>query len=336
MTIEFVCEHCGKALSTSDDKAGRKAKCPGCGEPVLVPGAAIAAAVDVPPPPIRPVGKSSYCAMCGTKIPAGENQCPACGEVVAEVERRPRQAYRGEPVAFEVGSVMSRSWQLFKEELGLVVGSQLIAGLLSAAALLPAFGLFFGGMVSADQGGDEMLPIVIVLFVLAGILAIVGAVVAIWLQVGAMQVLLGLVRGRSVSFSTLFQGKPFVLRYFLCSFIFNIMVQIGAQMCIIPGWIVQIIFWPYGFLLLDDDLPHVQALMDAPKLGMKSFLSTILLAIVSFGIFVLGLLAFIVGLFFAAPLVNLMWCVAYDEMRSSPYDDDNDDNESDVDDDDEV
>lgn len=176
-----------------------------------------------------------------------------------------------------------------------------------------------------------MLPLVIVLFVLGGILALVGAVVAMWLQVGALLVQLGIVQGRDVSFSTLFEGKKYVLRFFLCSLLFNVMVQIGAQFCVIPGWIVQIIFWPFSYLLIDEDPPHIQALMDAPKLGMKSFLSTVLLALVSFGIYVLGLLAFIIGLFFAGPLVSLMWCVAYDEMRSSPYDDDDEEDDADED-----
>ena len=37
MTIEFSCSHCNKVLKTSDDKAGRRAKCPQCGEPIDVP-----------------------------------------------------------------------------------------------------------------------------------------------------------------------------------------------------------------------------------------------------------------------------------------------------------
>ena len=37
MTIEFSCSHCDKVLKTSDDKAGRRAKCPQCGEAVTVP-----------------------------------------------------------------------------------------------------------------------------------------------------------------------------------------------------------------------------------------------------------------------------------------------------------
>ena len=37
MAIEFNCHVCGKLLRTSDDKAGRTAKCPGCGESLEVP-----------------------------------------------------------------------------------------------------------------------------------------------------------------------------------------------------------------------------------------------------------------------------------------------------------
>ncbi|MAG94651.1 MAG: hypothetical protein CMJ48_13030 [Planctomycetaceae bacterium] len=37
MAIEFNCSHCDKLLKTPDDKAGRGAKCPGCGEMITVP-----------------------------------------------------------------------------------------------------------------------------------------------------------------------------------------------------------------------------------------------------------------------------------------------------------
>ena len=38
MPIEFNCHVCGKMLRTSDEKAGRTAACPGCGEKLNVPG----------------------------------------------------------------------------------------------------------------------------------------------------------------------------------------------------------------------------------------------------------------------------------------------------------
>ena len=37
MTIEFLCPNCQKLLRTTNDKAGVKAKCPGCGGPITVP-----------------------------------------------------------------------------------------------------------------------------------------------------------------------------------------------------------------------------------------------------------------------------------------------------------
>ncbi|MGH7200272.1 MAG: hypothetical protein ACREJB_06680, partial [Planctomycetaceae bacterium] len=37
MTIEFNCPECGKLLKTADNKAGVRAKCPGCGGSITVP-----------------------------------------------------------------------------------------------------------------------------------------------------------------------------------------------------------------------------------------------------------------------------------------------------------
>ena len=38
MSIEFNCHVCGKLLRTRDDRAGRTASCPACGEKLTVPG----------------------------------------------------------------------------------------------------------------------------------------------------------------------------------------------------------------------------------------------------------------------------------------------------------
>ena len=38
LSIEFNCHVCGKLLRTSDDRAGKTASCPGCGETLTVPG----------------------------------------------------------------------------------------------------------------------------------------------------------------------------------------------------------------------------------------------------------------------------------------------------------
>jgi len=37
MTIEFKCPHCHKPLEASDEIAGKKGKCPSCGQTVTIP-----------------------------------------------------------------------------------------------------------------------------------------------------------------------------------------------------------------------------------------------------------------------------------------------------------
>jgi hypothetical protein len=39
-TLTFACPGCGKSLKTKPDLAGKKVKCPSCGQAVAVPGAA--------------------------------------------------------------------------------------------------------------------------------------------------------------------------------------------------------------------------------------------------------------------------------------------------------
>lgn len=37
MAIEFHCDHCGMLVRTSEENAGKRGKCPGCGQSVYIP-----------------------------------------------------------------------------------------------------------------------------------------------------------------------------------------------------------------------------------------------------------------------------------------------------------
>src|SRR5947208_726583 len=45
MPISVTCDNCGKALKVKDEWAGKRAKCPGCGNSFTVPAAGVAVAV---------------------------------------------------------------------------------------------------------------------------------------------------------------------------------------------------------------------------------------------------------------------------------------------------
>lgn len=72
--IKFACSKCGKHITVKDEYAGRRGKCPGCGEAVKVPG--------------QSATIQFSCAHCGhaIKVPAGyagkRGKCPQCKEAV--------------------------------------------------------------------------------------------------------------------------------------------------------------------------------------------------------------------------------------------------------------
>lgn len=75
MAIEFLCEHCSLPLRAGDDKAGRRATCPGCGAAIQTPDPRRAAGE-------RPPAKVARypCPMCGELIAKTAPHCPFCGE----------------------------------------------------------------------------------------------------------------------------------------------------------------------------------------------------------------------------------------------------------------
>ena len=103
-TITVVCPACGKTLRAPASAAGKKAKCPQCGKPVLVPvGSPQMPAAGVPqvpgvgfPQPVpsiyndddfAPAGSSAYglTASAPTSAEPERTACPKCGEMIVAV-----------------------------------------------------------------------------------------------------------------------------------------------------------------------------------------------------------------------------------------------------------
>jgi len=339
LTIEFSCSHCNKVLKTSDDKAGRRAKCPQCGEPIDVPLPGGVASDDGfdgfdEPASETPVseeqsflGESSVreedsflaqgdtnCPMCGASVPAGATKCQACGETL----KASRGSGKGqwEPRVFSIGEAFSRAWEVYKANLGIAIGVPLLAG------VIYFIGSFVIGMISGlmavavvPAGGRGMGPEIPLPIMLVQNVFIYS--ILFFLQMGGQLTFLKIVRGENPEFSTMFSGGPFLVRMFVCSIIYFIIVFLGFIALIIPGIILSLMFWPYSFILVDRNLPGIESISESRKVMSGNKLNMFGLSLALGGITILGgLLTLGIGLIFIIPFTYMVQTVAYAEMTS--------------------
>lgn len=313
MTINFSCEVCGKSLSTSDDKAGRKAKCPGCGEMLIVPAAeyptsteaAIPSDDDEFPAQQRSAGKPIPCPMCGEKNPASATKCESCGE---PLERR-RES--GGHAIIEAGDVLSTGWRCYQAEMGITIGIVIVGGLISGIAGIPQAIMNGIGEAIAEQGDPQTALI----FQAIGLLFLPFSY-AVQFFIGCGQVLgmLKIARGEPVEIGVLFQGGKYFWRAVGASIVYGLMVGLGTALCIIPGVIVALMFAPFFYVLIDEDSPGIDCLWRAKEVTEGNKLSYFVILLACMGINLLGVMALCIGLIFTAPLTTLISAVAYCKM----------------------
>jgi phage FluMu protein Com len=331
VTIDFQCPHCDKSLKTSADKAGRQAKCPGCGEVIDIPEtgehdsdstpqahvveqAHLAEDESLRKPTQLPTtpGDTRPCPMCGEQIKAAAIRCRFCGEVFQS-----REATRGRPSGFRemrpfpAGEVISEAWRIFTDRMGLVVGSFLASSFLTYITNLAVqVPLTFSEML-LNQGQNAEA------FVLAGvgiISAIMALVFAFYLQAGYLVTQVKVAREQPAEFGDLFSGGRFTLRLVLASILFGLMGIIGLMACIIPGLILCLMFWPFSYVLVAENRPAIDCLSRAKELTDGNWGSMFIILIFAVACWIAGALACGVGLIFAVPFTQILFAVAYDRM----------------------
>jgi len=329
VTIDFHCPHCNKSLKTSEDKSGRQAKCPGCGEVIAIPGTrepepdlaspvqAVQEASFIKPTklPTTP-GDNRPCQACGELIKAAAIRCRFCGEVFQS-----REAARGRPSGyremrpFSPGEVISEAWRIFVDRMGLLIGAFLAFSIVSTMAF------FVGGMPFSianalfDQGKTQEGIVVAGVGVITMIIAM-GFL--FYIQSGYLVMQVKTAREQPAEFGDLFAGGRFFLRLLLCSLLFGLMLNIGIMACIIPGLLLGIMFWPFAHVLVDEDQPGIASLSRAKELTDGNWGSIFIVMIFAVACMIAGFFACGFGLIVAIPFTQVLYAVTYDRMTCQP------------------
>ncbi|NIL97990.1 MAG: hypothetical protein GTO53_09575 [Planctomycetales bacterium] len=298
MPIEFVCPGCQKTLRVADDYAGRSAKCPNCQTVAQVPAAG-RPATPPPPPPAPPAA--------GPAGGAGAEGGPANPYLSPEVDSYRAPLYGVQPGALQnqpvtVNAVINYAWQVWKDHLGLLVG---IVFFLTVVNLVLSLMLERVQQVFM-QNNQEAAAITV------GILGNLAAqALQLYLGIGQTQITLRACRRQPVEFAHLFQGGPRFLPVAAAVILAGLAVMIGFTLCVIPGIILMLMFWPFYWIVVDAKADILASFSVARTVTQNNVGTTFLLWLTSVGFVILGLLAFCVGFFFAVALIGVMWSAAY-------------------------
>jgi DNA-directed RNA polymerase subunit RPC12/RpoP len=337
MAIEFRCASCQQLLKVPDDSAGKNARCPKCSSLVVVPGASSAGSTagmsaplpsasqpiasppafpaPPPPPPPKPPGNTPSWQFGDAGQPAGGTGNPfSSGSGAASnpyaasaTVWQPQSAASygiGEirPQRVGVDPIFSHAWRVWQDNIGLLAGTTFVALLISAPID------FFTGFVEAmlRENGDNGLA---VLVNLGG--SVLSFLVDTFLGIGQAIIAIKLARGQRAEFGDLFSGTNQYLPVLLGSLLAGLVGGIAFLACIVPGVILCLMFWPFYYLLVDQKASLTDSFGLASKITEGNWGTAFLLALLGLVIGFVGVLACLIGVIFAIPLITLLWATAY-------------------------
>ena len=275
----------------------------------------------------------SCCSKCQAAFPEfleqfGANYaCRACGQIlkykdpapaVSPIPRTERDLEDEEensellPIPLPpIDQLLSEGWQIFRERMGTCIGVFLLAQVLQLVTQLPELYVNFFVM-------NRPLPPETKALLSMGMLVVTFVRVAfsLWLSIGMYQFALKIVRGQSAGVGDLFGGGRFFWRALLCTLVFGLAYIVGFLLCIVPGIIVFLMYWPYIYVLVDRDSPGLRSLSQSAEITAGNKLALFGLLLVCVFINLCGLLALGVGMFISGPYTFVVLTLAYDRISS--------------------
>jgi uncharacterized membrane protein len=116
----------------------------------------------------------------------------------------------------------------------------------------------------------------------------------------------------------LFSGGRWFWRLFGGYLLFGALAGLGLMLFFIPYFFVILIFWPFSYVIVDQDTGVIEAFRKSFELASGNLLSIFVLILAAIGINMLGEMACLVGVVFSMPLATLVFAVAYCRMSRQP------------------
>lgn len=228
MPIEFRCPGCSKLLRTPDESAGKRAKCPQCGE---IAGVPLTSQLDSAPLVSSPFAQATATNPFGDSGTGTGNRAdsanPYVSPNISEMPFAPKSQVAGlthQVISFD--GVLRTSWELLKLQFGQVI----LCGLLMIAISIGA------SIVASIFGGiGQAMGNIYAAVVLGFVQQVITFTVNTYLQLGLLIFGLRLVRTGNASVSDIFAGKAYLLKGIGLFLIVTLITYASFLVCILPA-----------------------------------------------------------------------------------------------------
>jgi uncharacterized membrane protein len=184
----------------------------------------------------------------------------------------------------DVGYIFSKSWGVFKDNMGFVLG---------------------------------VLVVQILIVMVSAVIPILPLLISGPLQAGIYLLLVRLVRDEDVALQDMFEGFKEFGRTLGVYWLYSLVVMVGLILLVVPGVVLAIGLMPAMFLVLDANYGVSDTLQESWEMTRGHKMSLLVLYLAIMGVVILGVLVFVVGAVFAIAFSYVVIATAYDELAQA-------------------
>lgn len=185
--------------------------------------------------------------------------------------------------SFSQTGAIKKGWEVMKKNIGVVLGSELV---------FVVYYVLYTLIVAKMQD-----------LAMIAIFAFISTFVEVFLGIGLIKIYLGLLRGQTVSVSTMFSGADLILKMVGGAILYMLIVFGGFLLLVVPGIIWSYKYSLFAFFIVDRGMGPVEALKASGAITSGAKWDLFAFRILAQLVLILGILALGLGFLFALPVV---------------------------------
>lgn len=217
---------------------------------------------------------------------------------------------------FSIGNAFSYAWSKFKENAGAIIVATLVV--IVASLVIQAIGeAVNAGVEGGTTTFGDPSDVTVTGFFVSGLVSILAGALSYIFTAALIRGSLDITEGEKFNLGAAFK-KLDIAKVVITAFLVSVLTTIGFLLLVIPGIIVAIFTAFALYFAVDSTGSAVDAIKSSVGLVKDNFGPVFLLILASIATMIVGLLALIVGVLVAIPILTIVWAYAFKTFQGKP------------------